>query len=99
LAPAIFDKIIALCAHAGFVPKVAQTSNLISSILTLIQAGEGVTLIPSSLQRFRFSELAFCLLTKPTGTIELIMAWSPERDDVLETAFLNFIRSKKKPNI
>jgi DNA-binding transcriptional LysR family regulator len=51
LAPAM---IIALCAQAGFVPKVAQTSNLISSILTLIQAGEGVTLIPSSLQRFPF---------------------------------------------
>jgi len=95
-APTIFDKIIALCAQAGFVPKIAQTSNLISSVLTLIQAGEGVTLIPSSLQHFRFSDLAICPLTKPTGTIELVMAWSPERDDVVKTAFLDFIRSKKK---
>lgn len=95
-APTIFDKIIALCAQAGFVPRIAQTSNLISSVLTLIQAGEGVTLIPSSLQHFRFSDLAICPLTKPTGTIELVMAWSPERDDVVKTAFLDFIRSKKK---
>jgi len=95
-APSIFDRIIALCAQAGFVPKIAQTSNRISSVLTLIQAGEGVTLIPSSLQHFRFPDLAFCPLTKPTGTIGLVMAWSPERDNVVKTAFLDFIRSKKK---
>jgi DNA-binding transcriptional LysR family regulator len=95
-APTLFDKIIALCAQAGFVPRIAQTSNLISSVLTLIQAGEGVTLIPSGLQHCHFSDLTFCPLTKPTGSIELVMAWSPERDDVVKTAFLDFIRSKKK---
>jgi DNA-binding transcriptional LysR family regulator len=95
-APKIFDRIIALCAQAGFVPKIAQTSNLLSSVLTLIQAGEGVTLIPGSLQHVRFSDLTFCPLTKPTGAIELVMAWSPEREDVTKTAFLDFIRSKKK---
>jgi DNA-binding transcriptional LysR family regulator len=96
VAPTLFDRIIALCAEAGFVPKIAQTSNMLPSVLTLIEAGEGVTLIPGSLQRVRFSDLAFCPLTKPTGTIELVMAWSPERDDVVKTAFLNFVRSKKK---
>ena len=96
MAPTLFDSIFALCAQAGFVPKIAQTSNLLSSVLTLIQAGEGVTLIPSSLQHCRFSDLAFCPITKPTGTIELVMAWSPERDDAVKTAFLDFIRSKKK---
>jgi DNA-binding transcriptional LysR family regulator len=96
VAPTLFDGIIALCAQAGFVPKILQTSNMLSSVLTLIQAGEGVTLIPGSLQRVRFSDLAFCPLTRPTGSIELDIAWSPERDDVVKTAFLDFIRSKKK---
>ena len=96
VAPALFDRIVALCAQAVFVPKIAQTSNSLSSVLTLIQAGEGVTLIPGSLQRVHFSDLAFCPLTRPTGTIELVMAWSPERDDIMKTAFLDFIRSKKK---
>ena len=47
-------------------------------------------------QRVRFSDLAFCPLTKPTGTLDLVMAWSPVRDDVVKTAFLDFIRSKEK---
>jgi DNA-binding transcriptional LysR family regulator len=96
VAPSLFDKTFALCAKAGFVPKIAHTSDLLSSVLTLIQSGEGVTLIPSSLQHVRFSDLAFCPLTKPTDTIELVMAWSPEREDVIKTAFLDFVRSKKK---
>jgi DNA-binding transcriptional LysR family regulator len=95
-APYFFDRVIAFCAQAGFVPKIAQTSNMLSGMLTLVQAGEGVTLIASSLLRFRISDLAFCPLTKPTGTIELVMAWSPEREDASKTAFLDFIRSKKK---
>ena len=96
ISPRFFDRIVALCAQAGFVPKIAQTSNLLSSVLTLIQAGEGVTLIPGSLQHVRFADLAFCRLTKPTAAIELVMAWSPERVDVTKTAFLDFIRSRKK---
>jgi DNA-binding transcriptional LysR family regulator len=96
-APMYFDRIIAACAQAGFVPKIAQTSNSVSSVLTLIQAGEGVTLIPRSQQHVRFfSDLAFCPLTKSAGTIELVMAWSSERDDVAKTAFLDFIRSKRE---
>jgi DNA-binding transcriptional LysR family regulator len=35
-APKYFDKIMALCAQAGFVPKIAQTSNLLSVHLTLV---------------------------------------------------------------
>jgi DNA-binding transcriptional LysR family regulator len=95
-SPRFFDTVMALCAQAGFVPKIAQKANMLSSILTLVQAGEGVTLTLGSLQRFRFSDLAFCPLTKPTGTMDLVIAWSREREDVMKTAFLDFIRSKKK---
>jgi DNA-binding transcriptional LysR family regulator len=94
-APTLFDRIIALCAQEDFVPKIAQTSSLLR-ILTLIQAGEGVTLVPGSLQHFRSSDVAICPLTKPTEMIEWVMAWSPEREDVVKTEFLDFIRSKKK---
>jgi DNA-binding transcriptional LysR family regulator len=96
IAPTLFDKIISLCAQADFSPKITQTSNLVSSVLTLVQAGEGVTLLPSSLQHNRFSDLAFCPLLEPVGGIKLIMAWSPERESEVQRAFLDFIRSRKK---
>jgi len=96
VSPTLFDKATALCAEAGFSPKVIQTSNVVSSVLTLVQAGEGVTLIPSSFQYFRSSDLCFCPLADPVGSVELIMAWSPEREGAIHKAFLDFIRAKKK---
>jgi DNA-binding transcriptional LysR family regulator len=96
VSPTLFDKATALCAQAGFSPKITQTSNVLSSVLTLVQAGEGVTLIPSSFQYFRSSDLCFCPLTEPAGAVELIMAWSAEREGALQKAFLDFIRAKKE---
>ncbi|MGB6132401.1 MAG: LysR substrate-binding domain-containing protein [Acidobacteriaceae bacterium] len=96
ISPALFDRITSLCEQAGFSPRIIQTSNVLSSVLALVEAGEGVTLIPSSLRQVRFSDLAFCPLTEPRGTIELVMAWSPEREGAVQKAFLDFVRSKKK---
>lgn len=96
LSPTLFDKITATCALAGFSPKITQTSNVLSSVLTLVQAGEGVTLIPSSLQHYRFSDLSYCPLIEPAGTVELVMAWSPEREGGIQKAFLNFMRDQSE---
>jgi DNA-binding transcriptional LysR family regulator len=95
ISPTLFDKITWLCAQAGFSPRITQTSNVLSSVLTLVQAGEGVSLIPSSLQHLRFKDLAFCPLAGPVGAVELVMAWSPEREGAVQKAFLDFIRNKK----
>jgi DNA-binding transcriptional LysR family regulator len=96
LSPTLFDKITALCSEAGFSPRISHTSNVLSSVLTLVQAGEGITLIPASLQHFRFKDLVYCPLTSPSGSIELVMAWSAEREGAAQQAFLKFIRSKKE---
>lgn len=96
ISPTLFDKITALCAQGGFSPRIIQTSNVLSSVLTLVQAGEGVTLIPSSLQHMRFNDLAFCKLTTHTSAVELVMAWSPARESTMQQAFLEYVRGKKE---
>jgi DNA-binding transcriptional LysR family regulator len=96
ISPTLFDRITGLCAEAGFSPRIVQTSNVLSSVLALVEAGEGVTLIPSSLQHVRFSDLAFCPITEPRGTIELVLAWSQEREGAVLEAFLRFVRERKK---
>lgn len=96
LSPTLFDKITSVCVHAGFTPRITQTSNLLSSVLTLVQAGEGVTLIPASLRHMRFTDLAFCPLTTHTESVELVMAWCPERANTMRGVFLNFVRERKQ---
>ncbi|MFZ0632153.1 MAG: LysR family transcriptional regulator [Acidobacteriaceae bacterium] len=96
ISPTLFDRIISLCEQAGFAPNIIQTSNLFSSVLTLVEAGEGITLIPSSLRHVRFNDLAFCPITEPQATIELMLAWSPQRESAVQTAFLEFVRARKE---
>jgi DNA-binding transcriptional LysR family regulator len=95
LSPTLFDKITSACNRAGFAPRITQTSNLLSSVLTLVQAGEGITLIPASLRHMRFTDLAFCSLTTHPEAVELVMAWSPERTNILRETFLSFVRERK----
>lgn len=95
LSPTLFDKITATCAQAGFSPRITQASHDLASVLTLVQAGEGVTLIPSSLQHYRFNDLSYCRLIEPVGAVELVMAWSPEREGGIQKAFLDFMRSHR----
>jgi len=96
ISPTLFDRITSLCAEAGFSPRIVQTSNVLSSVLALVEAGEGVTLIPSTLRHVRFTDLAFCRIRKPHGTIELVLAWSPEREGAVLRSFLKFVRARKK---
>jgi DNA-binding transcriptional LysR family regulator len=96
LSPTLFDKSTSACIQAGFTPRITHTSNVLSSALTLVQAGEGVTLIPASLRHVRFTDLAFCELTTHTESVELVMAWSPERAIPMREGFLNFVRERKQ---
>lgn len=96
ISPTLFDRIISMCERAGFAPRIVQTSNVFSSVLALVEAGEGITLIPSSLRHVRFSDLAFCPLSDPEGTIELVMAWSQERESQLQKDFLEFVRARRE---
>lgn len=92
VSPTLYDNITSLCVRAGFSPHISQTADVLSSVLTLVQAGEGVTLIPSSLRSARFQDLSFCPITEPEGAVELVMAWSPEREGAVLQSFLDFIR-------
>jgi len=58
------DRVLSLCFQAGFTPRVVQEANEILTILHLVRAGVGVSLVPRSAQRLkvpgvRFHELAW----------------------------------------
>jgi hypothetical protein len=42
----MFDKIIRLCSAAGFSPQIAALPIVRSSVLMLVQAGEGISILP-----------------------------------------------------
>ena len=95
-SPSLFDRTISLCSDAGFSPEIVATGSVWSSVVLLVQAGEGIAILPSNLQQKGASDLAFCPLTARGASIELLMAWSPGRDCAILRAFLELAREHRQ---
>lgn len=86
-SPAVFDKVIELCSEAGFSPHIASICSVWSSVIPMVQAGEGVSLLPQNEQQSRTRDLAFCPLRAKNAFVEFVMAWSPQRDNNIIRSF------------
>ena len=95
-SPAVFDKVIELCSEAGFSPKIASISTVWSSVVLMVQAGEGVSLLPLNHQQTRTNDLAFCPLTAKNAYVDLIIAWSPKHDSAIMQSFRALVESMKR---
>jgi DNA-binding transcriptional LysR family regulator len=95
-SPAVFDKAIELCSEAGFSPRIASLSTVWSSVVLMVQAGEGVSLLPLNEQQYRTRDLAFCPLKAKNAFVEFVMAWSPRRDTPLIRSFRQIALLNKK---
>jgi DNA-binding transcriptional LysR family regulator len=93
-APAVFDKIIELCSEAGFSPQIAALPVVRSSALMLVQAGEGIAILPE-LHDTIGSGLSACPLKSKDAFVELVMAWSPPRVSPITEAFMALVRANK----
>jgi len=47
----LYDEIIAACQRTGFSPRVTQEASQVTSIVNLVAAGLGVSLVPASMQQ------------------------------------------------
>ncbi len=94
-APRLHDSILALCASAGFSPNVVNASAMWSGVLTLVESGEGVALVPSGVRHLRTRDLVFCELAPRTSYVGLSLAWNPENSSPIQQGFLRLVRENK----
>jgi DNA-binding transcriptional LysR family regulator len=91
-SPSLFGKILAVCAEAGFSPHIVATGTVWASVALLVEAGEGIAILPSNLQHGASRNLKFCPLTNRGAAIGLVIAWSPQREGPVVKEFLNLVR-------
>jgi DNA-binding transcriptional LysR family regulator len=53
------DRAFTLCRRAGFTPRVIQEANEVFTILNLVRAGLGVSLLPSASMKMRVGGIKF----------------------------------------
>jgi DNA-binding transcriptional LysR family regulator len=58
-ATGLFDHIIAVCRTAGFSPSIVNAPNLMATVLTLVAAEQGISLVPESVRNLRSDSIAF----------------------------------------
>lgn len=75
-APQYNDKLIEICARMGFKPDIVHEANNAHSILQLIEAGLGVSILPYSLkQQYGYLKVSFIELENIPVNTEVVLAY------------------------
>jgi DNA-binding transcriptional LysR family regulator len=70
------DHVLALCRSAGFAPRVVQEASELFTILNLVRAGLGVSLVPSSAVKMHVPGIRFHDLPTPEAQWRIGVAWN-----------------------
>ena len=73
LAPSLYDQVISIYLEAGFSPHIALEAQM-QAIVSVVAAGIGVALVPSSLQNLRRKGLIYKSLPSSVPKVELAVA-------------------------
>ncbi|PTQ96619.1 LysR family transcriptional regulator [Mucilaginibacter yixingensis] len=75
-APHFNDKLLEICERMGFAPEIVHEVNNTHSILQLVEAGLGVTILPASLQRqYHYLKVNFIPLNDIPVHTEVLLAY------------------------
>jgi DNA-binding transcriptional LysR family regulator len=88
----LYDQIIQLCQQAGFSPNVVQEVMSQQTIVSLVAAGIGISLLHASAQESMYGGVVTRSLIEPTPKLELAVAWHQDTMSVALSAFLNVVR-------
>ena len=95
VTPALFDSILALCSSAGFSPRIVNTSATWAGVLTLVESGEGIALVPSGVRYLRTPGVVFYPLAQQDTHVGIAVAWNPLNESPIQQGFLRLVRENK----
>jgi DNA-binding transcriptional LysR family regulator len=91
LAPGLYDQLIAMCHRAGFSPNIVQEAQM-QTIVSLVAAGIGIALVPSTLENLSRKGLVYKPLSGVLPKLELAVAWRRDDHSPLLASFLKVVR-------
>lgn len=88
------DRVLSLCLRAGFTPRVVQEANEILTILHLVRAGLGVSLVPKSALRLKVPGVRFHELGWKEPLWRIGIAWNRNSEKLsLISALVEVVKS------
>jgi DNA-binding transcriptional LysR family regulator len=88
-----YERMLAICHAAGFTPRVVESMEDIHTLLYVVGAGYGVSLVPDTLMPSTHHDVALVPLHDTEATLELAMVWRPDHTPPVLEGFLETIRA------
>ena len=88
----LYDQIINLCQQAGFSPNIIQEAIPQQTILGLVAAGIGISLIHSSVRTLGRHGVVFQDLIESTPILETAVAWNSQATNPVLPSFVEIVR-------
>ncbi|MFL0588457.1 LysR substrate-binding domain-containing protein [Sphingomonas olei] len=74
IGPTLFDAAVRACEAAGFTPRLGQPAPQVASVLALVAAEEGVSIVPASMQQLALAGVAYHPIAGATPLAPLALA-------------------------
>ena len=89
--PAVYDTIVGFCRAAGFVPRIDQEAADVQTIVSLVAAGIGVSLLISPAPLSNPEAVVYRELSDDLPLWQLSVAWSPNNRSPVLARFLELL--------
>ncbi len=88
----LYDNVISHCHQAGFSPRVVQEATEMSTIVGLVAAGIGISLVPASVALLRTAGVVYRALGESGLMAEMAVVWRRDEQSPVLDAFLEVAR-------
>ena len=85
------DQINRLCTEAGFRPKVRQEAAWISTVLSLVAGGIGISVLPANVQNLQRSGVVYRSIQGQSPVLKIVAVWRSDNVSVILKNFLELI--------
>ncbi|ENQ1003946.1 LysR family transcriptional regulator [Pseudomonas aeruginosa] len=87
----LYDQVIALTRQAGFSPRIAQEASEAMTIIGLVSAGLGVSILPASFRRTRVDGVVYRTLSDPEATTAVWLVRRQNEGSPLALSFIELV--------
>jgi len=92
-APGFHDLLTGILSDAGVVPKVVQTAGEMPTLISLVDAGVGVSIVPASVAKRVVSKVVVCSITDRLPESEIGLAFARQNTAPVVRRFCEFART------
>jgi DNA-binding transcriptional LysR family regulator len=92
----MYDVIVGFCRREGFTPRIEQEAIQMQTIVSLVAAGMGVSLVPASLRRMRRVGVVYRALAQKSPAVEIGLAQRAGDEPPLVRAFVAEARARAR---